>query len=158
MEIDYMEINSLQAPPSLGRALNFAAGAATALSQQMLAPHDLSLAQWVILSALWKNDGLSVAHLAAYTGNNAPAISRILDRMEQKSLVQRRPSPADRRATHVFLCDGGEALRPLATFWQQVNSVLLDGFNDGERATLFALLARAEANARRSVSGSCPAD
>lgn len=149
-----METNQLQAPPSLGRALNFTAGATTALCQQMLAPHDLSLAQWVILSALWKRDGLSVADLASFTGNNAPAISRILDRMEQKALVQRRASPADRRATHVFLCDGGEALRPLCSFWKQVNAALLEGFSEEEAAALFSLLARAEANARRLLA--CP--
>lgn len=147
-----METSCLQAPPSLGRALNFTASVTTALCQQMLAPHDLSLAQWVVLSALWKRDGLSVADLAAFTGNSAPAISRILDRMEQKALVARSASLADRRATHVFLSAGGEALRPLCSFWKQVNAALLDGFSEEETVLLFSLLARAEANARRKLT------
>lgn len=149
MENDYMETIDLQAPRSLGRALNFTAGAATAMCQDMLAEHDLTLAQWVVLSALWQRDGLSVGDLVQYTGNNAPAISRILDRMEQKGLVRREASAEDRRAIQVHPGPAAASLEHLRRFWEDVNARLLDGLSDQETAKLFDLLARVEANARR---------
>ncbi|MCB1424263.1 MAG: MarR family transcriptional regulator [Zhengella sp.] len=144
-----MENDGLQAPRSLGRALNFTAGAATAMCQAMLSRHDLTLAQWVVLSALWRRDGLSVGDLVRYTGNNAPAISRILDRMEQKDLVRREANAGDRRAIHVRLGPAAGKLTHLRDFWEEVNARLLDGFTAQETQLLFSLLERAEANARR---------
>ncbi|MEQ8827888.1 MAG: MarR family transcriptional regulator, partial [Parvibaculum sp.] len=81
--------------------LNFAAGASTAMCQEMLSEHDLTLAQWVILSALWRQDGMLINEIADYSGNNAPAASRIVDRMEEAGLVQRVPSDSDKRVVLV---------------------------------------------------------
>ncbi|WP_306118628.1 MULTISPECIES: MarR family transcriptional regulator [unclassified Roseitalea] len=143
-----MTSKKLTPPPSLGRALNYATGACNALCQHMLAPHDLTLAQWVILSALWRRDGLPVGEVAEYTGNNGPAVSRILDRMEDKGLVARQQDAGDRRAVRVWLTERSEGLRHLQTFWRQVNERLLEGVSDEDVQRLFGLLGRIERNAR----------
>ncbi|MCB1313899.1 MAG: MarR family transcriptional regulator [Sedimentitalea sp.] len=131
-------------PRSLGRQLNFAAGACTAMCNARLAAYDLTLPQWVVLSALWQRDGLTVGEIAEYSGNNIPATSRILDRMVEKDLVQREVDDRDRRAVRVCLAEAGRVLRPLETFHERVNDTLLEGFTQREAELLYALLARVE--------------
>jgi DNA-binding MarR family transcriptional regulator len=136
------------APPSLGRALNFAAGAGSAVCTRLLEPHGLSLAQWAILSSLWRNGDLGVTELSRLTGNAPPAVSRIVDRMVSAGLLLRRPDPDDRRAVRIGLSPRAEALRPLHGIYREVNEILLHGFSPDEAATLEALLRRVERNGR----------
>ncbi|WP_420408919.1 MarR family winged helix-turn-helix transcriptional regulator [Hoeflea sp.] len=138
----------LARPKALGRVLNFAAGASTAMCQDMLADHGLTLAQWVILSALWRQDGMLISEIADYSGNNAPAASRIVDRMEEAGLVQRVPSENDKRVVLVCLTDHGRSYEYLSDFHEQVNRRLLKGLSEEEADRLFELLARVDANAR----------
>ena len=137
-------------PPSLGRMLNFATGATNRLCQNLLQPHGLMLAQWVVLSALWRRDGLPMSEIARYSGNNLPAASRIVDRMAENGLVRRAPDPANRRTVRVHLTEAGRALDHLANFHEEVNRRLLAGLNPEEARTLFDLLERVDANARKS--------
>lgn len=153
MELDYMTSKNLSPPPSLGRALNHATGGVNAMCNAMLAEHDLSLPQWVILSALWRQDGLLVSEIADYTGNGGPAASRIVDRMEDKALVQRQTDTGDRRTVRVFLTPEGRALDHLSTFWSTVNDRLLDGIGAADAERIIPLLERIERNARRGIEG-----
>ncbi len=148
-----MEIaDRLPPPPSLGRLLNVTTGASNRLCQTLLAQHGLQLGHWVILSALWRQDGLTTSELAGYTGNALPATSRIVDRMIKEGLVTREADPEDRRAVRIRLTPKGRALEPLAGFWVEVNERLLDGFSETEARTLFALLERVRENASADTS------
>jgi DNA-binding MarR family transcriptional regulator len=140
-------------PKALGRVLNFAAGASTAMCQDMLSEHDLTLAQWVILSALWRQDGMLINEIADYSGNNAPAASRIVDRMEEAGLVQRVPSDSDKRVVLVCLTDRGRSYDYLSDFHERVNAKLLKGLSEEEAEQLFELLAKVDANARERGPG-----
>ncbi len=136
-------------PVSLGRLLNFASGATNRMCQKMLAPHGLMLAQWVVLSALWREDGLPVSELARYSGNNLSAASRIVDRMVENGLVRRGADPADRRAVRVFLTEAGRALDHLADFPARVNAVLTAGLDPADQHRLATLLEHVLDNAAR---------
>jgi len=142
--------SGLRRPPSLGRLLNFATAATNGLCNARLAAHGLTLPQWVVLSALWQRDGLTVTDLAEYTGNAGPATSRILDRMAERGLVARQPDPDDRRTTRIVLAPKGAGLRHLGGFHEEINGLLQAGLSAAEAATLAGLLARVEANARRA--------
>lgn len=144
-----METKRTTAPHSIGRQLNFAAGAGTAVCNRILEPHGLSLSQWAVLSSLWRNGPLGIKDIAKLTGNAPPAVSRIVDRMIAAGLLERNPVKKDRRSVEIGLSANGEALRPLQHVFEEVNAVLLSDFTPDETAVLFALLARAEANGRR---------
>lgn len=141
----------LERPRSLGQALTFATAATGALCQELLSAHDLTLAQWVILSALWRRDGMLVSEIAEYSGNNAPAASRIIDRMAERGLVTRKASADDRRVVRVHVTDLGRSLSHLADFYERVNARLLEGIAPDEADTLFRLLRKVDANARRAT-------
>lgn len=137
-------------PPSIGRLLNFSAGAMNRLCRSLLDVHDLQLAQWVVLSALWRVDGLSVSELARYSGNELPAASRIVDRMAANGLVRRQPDADDGRTVRVWLTDRGRALDRLSNLHEIVNRKLLAGFTEAEIASLFSMLERVIENAEQS--------
>ncbi len=143
----------LPPPVSLGRSLNFATGATNPLCNARLAQHGLSLPQWVILSALWREDGQTVKQIARYTSTAMPAVSRILDRMEQAGLLSRRPDPDDRRAIRVYLEPKGRGLDHLNGFHTEMTSLLLEGFSARERDQFFDFLARVETRARTAAQG-----
>lgn len=152
-QIDYMaiinmETKTLAVPLSVGRQLNFTAGAASAVATRLLEPHGLSLAQWAVLSVLWRNGDVNVKDLARLTGNAPPATSRIVDRMIEAGLLRRTQDMRDRRAVAIALTDRGEEMRPLMTIFESVNEVMLSGLTKMEERSLFDLLARVEANGR----------
>jgi len=91
----------------------------------------------------------TVAALARETYVNCGAMTRVLDRLEDKKLVRRRRSDADRRVVHLELTDKGSGLgdeiQPL------INAELrrhLRGFSDDEISTLADFLRRMLENGR----------
>ena len=146
-----MSTGDLEPPArSLGRLLNNTTSMTNALANEMLAEYGLTLPQWVLMSALWRRDGLLVSELSTFSGNLLPATSRIVARMEDAGLVERRPDAQDRRAVRVYLTNKGKALSHLGEFYLQANARLLDGFSETEVETLFDLLSRIQANATQS--------
>ncbi len=143
-----MTTKKMAPPRSIGRQLNYTAGACNTVCQTILERYDLSLPQWVILSAVWRESGLTIGDLAAYSGNNAPATSRIVDRMIDKGLLLRTPDAHDRRTVRIEATKAAKDLSHLANFYEDINAVLLDGFSKAEADMLFVLLERAEQNAR----------
>lgn len=143
-----MTTKYVTAPSSLGRQLNFSAGAGNAVVARLLAPHGLSLAQWAVLQCLWRNGSLNLSEIARLTGNDPPATSRLVDRMINAGLVGRTVDSTDRRAVTVGLSPKGEGLRHLQGVYEQVNEVLMKDLAPDERASLFSLLERVERSGR----------
>ena len=137
------------APKSIGRQLNFAAGVGSSVATHLLAPHDLSLAQWAVLNSLWQNGPLSLKELAELTGNAPPATSRIVDRMIASGLVARTQDKTDRRGVTIALTNKSEAMRPLAAIFEEVNKALLHTLSEAEQEALFGLLKKVESAGRR---------
>lgn len=54
--------------------------------------------------------GVYVSALTEYTHASPPAVSRTLRKLEEKTLVQRRTDPKDRRTTYVVLTEQGQTL------------------------------------------------
>jgi DNA-binding MarR family transcriptional regulator len=62
------------------------------------------------LSNLDEHGPLRVRDLAAQEGVSAPTVSRVVDLLVERDLVQRSVDPGDARGTVVSLTDGGNAL------------------------------------------------
>ena len=68
----------------------------------------ITIDQWAILYELEKEDGLSQYELADRTFKDAPTVTRIIDKLSDKDLVNRLPDPEDRRRFSIFLTNGGK--------------------------------------------------
>ncbi len=137
--------------PSVGRLLGFANRAATKLSEQRLAVYDLTLQQWIMLTALWQNDCLTVNQLAAYSRVKEPTASGIIDRLEGKEIVVRERSLKDRRKVIVCLTKNGKSLAHLIDFYEHINDALLSDFSKKEVVLFQSMMERIMKNAEVAV-------
>lgn len=71
---------------------------------------DISTEQWVIIDQLRGQDGMSQTDLASGSYKNAPTVSRIIDLLVKKGLVERQRFPNDRRRYKIFLTAAGRKL------------------------------------------------
>lgn len=63
----------------------------------------MSRAQWAVLLQLERNEGLIQADLADTLDIQPITLTRLIDRLCDNGLVERRPDPNDRRARFLFL-------------------------------------------------------
>jgi MarR family transcriptional regulator, transcriptional regulator for hemolysin len=103
----------------------------------------LTRPQWLALARLNRNPGASQSELADMMEIEKAPAGKIVDRMEEKGWVERRPDATDRRINRIHLTDRGvrivDAIQPIAL--ATVNDAL-DDLSDTERVRLTSLLAR----------------
>jgi DNA-binding MarR family transcriptional regulator len=113
-------------------------------------PHGLTNAQWFPLLKLSQGQAHTAAELARCCELDASAITRLLDRLEDKALCQRVRSSEDRRVVNLALTEEGQkAAAVIPGVLCQVQNRLLSGFSEGEWQLLTGLLQRLLDNAQR---------
>ncbi len=90
--------------------LSRAHSALTAHAEADVARHGLSLAEFGALEALFNKGSLLVGELQRKVLKSSGGMTYVLDRLEDKGYVQRRPCETDRRAVYAELTDEGQAL------------------------------------------------
>src|SRR2546423_15713298 len=86
----------------LGRALS-------AAEEPVLRAHDLSMWAYIVLTALAERPMRTQAALARAIGADKTRIIGVLDGLQERGLIQRRPDPADRRMRAASLTPAGRA-------------------------------------------------
>lgn len=92
-------------------ALYAAARVTQGAYRPLLAELDLTYPQWLVLLALWDEDGLTVTALGTRLMLDSGTLSPLLRRLEARGAVTRRRSDIDARRVTVHLTDTGRALR-----------------------------------------------
>lgn len=105
--------------------------------------HDLTDAQWKPLWLLRLGRAGSAIELAREMDVDAGSVTRMLDRLEAKGLLERVRSATDRRIVHLRLTPAGDAVaRKVPFVLAAVNNEFLRGFSETEWKQLRRLLAR----------------
>ena len=94
----------------LGRIIYYLAQDIRNLAEKVLAPYKLTVEQFQTLKILSPDTGLTQRQLGQETNKNPANMTRILDRLEAKSLIARRTDPNDRRVYLVCLTGKGQSL------------------------------------------------
>lgn len=83
-----------------------------ALDRRLQAVAGLTHVEYAVLARLSVADGASLrmTDLAAATDSSPARISHVAGRLESRGLVERRPSPGDRRVVDAVLTDAGRDL------------------------------------------------
>jgi DNA-binding MarR family transcriptional regulator len=103
-----------------------------------LAPSDAGILRLLRVAA-----GLSQQGLAARLGIHPSRLVAILDILEKRGLLERRPNPDDRRLYSLYLTkDGEEILGKIGRIAREHHESLLSPLNNEERAVLGSLLLR----------------
>ncbi|PWQ96639.1 MarR family winged helix-turn-helix transcriptional regulator [Leucothrix pacifica] len=71
----------------------------------------IAVSEWIIISILSERPGISINDLAHFAGMHQAPVSRIVEKLTQKSLVSRITSAEDRRSVSVQLTEEGTKLR-----------------------------------------------
>ncbi len=66
--------------------------------------HGMTRAQWGILIWLERQPGISQKELAELLEVEPITVARLIDRLEARAMVERRPDPRDRRIWRLHLC------------------------------------------------------
>jgi DNA-binding MarR family transcriptional regulator len=112
-----------------------------------MSQHDLTDAQWKPLWMLKVGRATNAIELAREMDIDAGAITRMLDRLEAKGLIERVRSEADRRVVHLRLTAAGDAVAKKVPFvLAAVNNDFLRGFSEAEWKHLRRLLSRMAEN------------
>ena len=103
----------------------------------------LTRPQWLALVRLNRRPGASQSELADMMEIEKAPAGKIVDRMEEKGWVERRPDPLDRRINRIHLTDRGErifaAIQPIS---MSTVDDALDDLSAMERVRLTTLLSR----------------
>ena len=78
--------------------------------QDELKDYDISLEQWAVLSRVYRTEGCNQKKLAEMSLKDRAAVTRILNILENKELVERKTSPYDKREFLIYLTDKGNDL------------------------------------------------
>jgi DNA-binding MarR family transcriptional regulator len=96
---------------------------------------------------LLRHEGINQGGLADILEVEPITAGRMIDRMQDAGLVERRADPADRRAWRLYLTTHGrdltERLQPLAS---ETSIAALDGVDEADKAHLLATLETMLAN------------
>lgn len=98
-----------------------------------LADWDINWSQWLILNSLHQGDATTPAQVASYIAADRSAVTRLLDRLEHKSLVNREHDVLDRRSVKLHLTDRGrEVARALNRLAEEHQSRFLSQLHPTE--------------------------
>ncbi|MCA0458327.1 MAG: MarR family transcriptional regulator [Chloroflexi bacterium] len=74
---------------------------------QVVEPLGLTVIEWYILRSLYESDGQHASELARAVGRAATSFTPILDKLQNKDMIERRPDSSDRRAVRIYLTKKG---------------------------------------------------
>lgn len=103
--------------------------------------YGLTRAQGVILARLNRQPGLSQIEMAAICEVEPITVGRLVDRLEARGLIERRPDPTDRRIKRLHLLPASEPiLARIEDYRSDVNDYLLSGVSAETRETVVNVL------------------
>lgn len=106
-----------------------------------VAAEGVTVAEWVMLRALYECDAIAPSALAARMGMTKGAISKLADRLLEKGLIARTGNPDDRRGHKLSLSATGTAKVPVLAGLADANDAAFFAvLNDADRHRLQALL------------------
>jgi DNA-binding MarR family transcriptional regulator len=109
----------------------------------LFADHEVTADQFVLLTLLAEEDGITQRELARRCGSDANTITAMLNRLQRLELIERRTHATDGRAWCVALTDTGRQLQArLEKHSSALHRRLNDQFTEEERAQLLDALGR----------------
>ena len=90
----------------------------------------ISRAQWVVLMRIERTEGLKQSELADMLDLQPISLTRVLDRLADNGLIERRADPNDRRANRLYLMPAARPmLDQLAELGTDMMEIVLAGLD-----------------------------
>ncbi len=130
-------------PDLLGYHLRLAQIATFGDFAEAVGEYQVSPSLFGVLVIIAKNPGLKQAELARAVHLDRSTMVSVIDKLEKRKLVQRKPAPGDRRSNAIQLTDAGLALLDtLIPLVDQHERRLTEHLSQDEQSTLRELLGK----------------
>ena len=97
----------------------------------------ITRAQWAVMARLEQSEGLKQSELAEVLDLQPISLTRLLDRLAENGLIERRPDPNDRRANRLYLTPAARPLlKQLSELGEDMMATVLDKIDEPARAHL----------------------
>jgi len=105
--------------------------------------HDLTPVQFAALVAIHTHPGIDATRLSAVIAFDRSTLGNVIERLEAKLYVERRPAREDKRVKLLYLTRPGAALlRDIMPSVDRAQARMLQPLKPADRKTLMALLAQ----------------
>jgi MarR family transcriptional regulator, transcriptional regulator for hemolysin len=143
-------------PPSLNREfafmLNDVARLLRTYADYKAAKLGITRAQWAVLVRVDRSEGLNQSELAEVLDLQPITLTRLLDKLCDSGLIERRPDPTDRRAKRLFLTAAARPLlERLGTLGEETMADTLAGVEGGSIQQMVSELGHVKENLRRLI-------
>jgi MarR family transcriptional regulator, lower aerobic nicotinate degradation pathway regulator len=104
---------------------------------------DLTPVQYAALVAVHTHPGIDATRLSAVIAFDRSTLGNVIERLEAKKLIERKPSAGDKRVKLLTLTKSGAALlREIAPAVEQAQARMLQPLKASDRKALMALLSQ----------------
>ena len=111
--------------------------------EQRVRSLDLTRSQWQVLAKLALNEGVHQKVLAELLEIESITLVRILDKMQDRGLIERRRHPTDRRLSLLFLTPAARpVLEVMRALGEQTRLEAMADFTEAESDQLMQMLTR----------------
>jgi MarR family transcriptional regulator for hemolysin len=122
-------------------------------ADQRARQYGMTRAQWAVLFRLDRSEGLKQSELAEILDLQPISLTRLLDRLAESGLIERRADPNDRRANRLFLTPAARPLlEQLTKLGEGMMETVLDGLDDKSSERLLHDLHRLRDNLRGAIN------
>lgn len=141
--MDYYQVKTYQARTSIGYLVRRAAALTRDQLEEAFSKYEMTFVQWVTLMLLRDRIAVTPGELCRELRHDSGALTRVLDALEARGLIERERSDSDRRVVELRLTASGrrtmDALLPIGV--KCLNGAL-EVFTRTEVETLTELLER----------------
>lgn len=103
--------------------------------------------QWRLMAYLARHEGIHQSGLADLLEVEPITLSRMVDRLAEAGMVERRPDPQDRRTNRLYLTERADpVIAELRAAGEVIMDTAMQGIDAEEQAVLSRLVTRMRAN------------
>ncbi|SRR5581483_2509664 len=114
--------------------------------------YGMTRAQWAVLARLGRAEGLKQSDLAESLDIQPITLTRLVDRLCDNGLIERRSDPNDRRAKRLFLTPQARPLMErLAVLGEAIMDDVLAGISESDIGLMLSKLGQAKENLRLAI-------
>ncbi|MGD9865491.1 MAG: MarR family winged helix-turn-helix transcriptional regulator [Pseudodonghicola sp.] len=119
----------------------------------LLKPHDMTMSQGWVLVHLLRENGLNQAELASRLEIAPVTTSKLIDRLEARGYVERRPDPEDRRSNRVYATPAAKSMvKIMNQTIRDLDAIAYDGVSEEQRRAAMEVLKVVRKNLRAAAA------
>ena len=104
---------------------------------------DLTPVQYAALIAIHTHPGIDATRLSAVIAFDRSTLGSVIERLQAKGYIERKPAPEDKRIKLLYLTKSGAAiLREIIPAVERAQARMLEPLKRADRKTLMALMAQ----------------